>query len=123
MFWKKKPVDASTFQDRMCNKMFSNIQSLIFDLYAQAEKTITKSGVVDLYPEGADKEVAKEVFAAARYRLRYLIGALDTARAEYIRYCEENKDSFVTTRSSKWVFVHTSHDIVEQVYQNYYRRN
>ena len=87
-------------------------------LYEKTRQAITRVGVINLYPDGADRrkavsdaEEAKRIFIAA-------IGEYDTARMEYNNYIKKYAEKF---DSPKEEWTTTSHEIVEWAYKYYYK--
>ena len=83
---------------------------------AKATQVITCLGVIDLYPDGADRKKAVSDAEKAKQSLLVAIGAYDTARMEYNDYVEKNAEKF---DSPKKEWTTTSHEIVERAYRFY----
>lgn len=85
-------------------------------VYEKTTKVITRLGVIDLYPEGADRKKAVSDAEEAKHALIVAIGAYDTARMEYNNYIKKNTEKF---DSPKQEWATTSHEIVEWAYRYY----
>lgn len=81
---------------------------------------IIKRDVLDLYPEGPDKEQAKEDLAKTQRSLICHVGAYDARRQETIEYYKKNYEalSLYPSPESRW----TSHDVVEWAYKYKYKK-
>lgn len=113
----KKKTEINIFDEEMDNKnnaVFSAKESIRNKVY----DAIAKKGVIDLYPEGADKKKAVEDFEKAQKSLICSIGAYDSAVAEYKRYYTNNFEKI----SAKWIApgdFGSSHYLVEIFYKHY----
>lgn len=114
MFGKKK---------KPFNPYENRVDELLYEVWEErdrvCEKTtqvITRLGVIDLYPEGADRKKAVSDAEKAKQSLLVAIGAYDTARMEYNDYVEKNAEKFDNPKK-KWTT--TSHEIVEWAYRYY----
>lgn len=87
-------------------------------LYEKTRQVITRVGVIDLYPDGADRKKAVSDAEKAKQSLLVAIGAYDTARMEYNDYVEKNAEKF-DSHKEKWTT--TSHEIIEWAYKYYYK--
>ena len=85
-------------------------------LTAEAKQVITRLGVIDLYPDGADREKAVSDAEEAKHALIAAIGEYDTARMEYNNYIKKYAEMF---DSPKKEWTTTSHKIIEWIYQHY----
>ena len=85
-------------------------------LTAKTKQVITRLGVIDLYPDGADREKAVSDAEEAKHALIVAIGAYDTARMEYNNYIKKYAEKF---DSPKREWTTTSHEIIEWAYQYY----
>ena len=85
-------------------------------LTTKAKQVITRLGVIDLYPDGADRRKAVSDAEEAKHALIVAIGAYDTARMEYNNYIKKYAEMF---DSPKRELTTTSHEIIEWAYQYY----
>lgn len=87
-------------------------------LTAKAKQVITRLGVINLYPDGADRKKAVSDAEEAKQVLLVAIGAYDTARMEYNNYIKKYAEKF---DSPKREWTPTSHEIIECAYKYYYK--
>ena len=85
-------------------------------LTAKAKQVITRLGVINLYPDGADREKAVSDAEEAKHALIAAIGEYDTARMGYNNYIKKYAEMF---DSPKREWTTTSHEIIEWAYQYY----
>ena len=88
------------------------------NLIAKTEAVIRKKGVIDLYPEGADKNIAIKDCETAQYNLICAIGHYDARVQELQEYYSKNSE-YLSNYSSKSC---TSHEIIEIVYANFFKK-
>lgn len=110
---KKKPFNA--YENRV-DDLIHEVWEARDRLSAKAAQVITRLGVIDLYPEGADRKKAVSDAGEAKYSLLVAIGAYDTARMEYNNYIKKYAEKF---DSPKREWTTTSHEIIEWAYQYY----
>lgn len=113
MFKKKKPF----------NPYENRVDELLYEVWEErdrvrvkATQVITRLGVIDLYPDGADRKKAVSDAEKAKQSLLVAIGAYDTARMEYNNYVKKYTQMF---DSPKQEWTTTSHEIVEWAYRYY----
>lgn len=89
------------------------------DLMAQIPQLITKKNVIELYPDGADKNKAIADFEQTKQSLLTYIGAYDNIYNQLMRFdysrCQEMRTNKYQFKSA------TSHSIIEIAYSNFYR--
>ena len=85
-------------------------------LTAKTKQVITRLGVINLYPDGADREKAVSDAEEAKHALIVAIGVYDTARMEYNNYIKKYAEKFDTPKRERTI---TSHEIIECAYQYY----
>ena len=114
MFGKKK---------KPFNSYENRVDDLIYEVWetrdrltAKAKQVITRLGVINLYPDGADRKKAVSDAEEAKHALLVAIGAYDTARMEYNNYIKKYAEMF---DSPKREWTTTSHEIIEWAYQYY----
>lgn len=121
MFGKKNVV-VETATDRKMQELWLEGLEASSTLEERAHKVIERNGVIDLYPEGADKEAAKRDAEEAKRLLLCAIGHYDSVIAEITRLYKEHKGDLVVRseyRPDRWC---SSHDKVEMAYRNYFNR-
>lgn len=113
MFKKKKPVNL---YEKSADEYLYEVWERRDRLREKATQVITRLGVIDLYPEGADRKKAIFDAGEAKYSLLVAIGAYDTARMEYNNYIKKYAQMF---DSPKKEWTTTSHEIIEWAYRYY----
>lgn len=113
MFKKKKPFNI--YEER-ADEMLYEVWEERDRVKAKATQVITRLGVIDLYPESADRKKAVSDAGDAKYSLIVAIGAYDTARMEYNNYVKKYAQMFDNPKK-EWTT--TSHEIVEWAYRYY----
>lgn len=106
------------------NPYESHADEMIYELWEErnrlnekVKQIITRVGVINLYPDGADRKKAVSDAEKAKQSLLVAIGAYDTARMEYNDYIKKYAGQFESLRK-EWTT--TSHEVIERAYQNYY---
>lgn len=116
--FKKNKIIPNTY-DRQLKQLLVEWQENRDLLIGQVNILITKKNVIDLYPEGADKNKAIEDFKARqRFLLNYIARYDDT----YNQLMTFDYSKCAETISAKWQYEKaTSHNIIEIAYNNFYR--
>lgn len=114
MFGKKRQP-FNPYEDR-ADELLYKVWEERDRVYEKTTKVITRLGVIDLYPEGADRKKAVSDAEKAKQSLLVAIGAYDTAHMEYNDYIKKNTEKFNSPKQ-KWTT--TSHEIVEWAYRYY----
>lgn len=110
---KKKPFNP--YENRV-DELLYEVWEERDRVYEKTTQVITRLGVIDLYPEGADRKKAVSDAEKAKQSLLVAIGAYDTARMEYNDYVKKCAEKF---DSPKKEWTTTSHEIVEWAYRFY----
>lgn len=110
---KKKPFNS--YENR-ADELLYEVWEERDRVYEKTTQVITRLGVIDLYPEGADRKKAVSDVEKAKQSLLVAIGVYDTARMEYNDYVKKNTEKF---DSPKKEWTTTSHEIVEWAYRFY----
>ena len=79
--------------------------------------------MVNLYPDGPDKDRAKHDLEKAKYSLLCTITTADTAKSDLIRFINEHDGEFTTTID--WGRPGTeseSHTVIENTWRNFFLR-
>lgn len=85
-----------------------------------AKQVIIKNGVINLYPDGPDKEAAETESKKAKRTFLVAIGSYDGIRNDTLRYIKEHSDDFVTTIGWPLDYI-TSHEIIEHTYAEFFQ--
>lgn len=115
MFGKKKEKKFNPYENR-ADELLYEVWEERDRVYEKTTQVITRLGVIDLYPEGADRKKAVSDAEKAKQSLLVAIGAYDTARMEYNDYIKKSVEKF---DSPKKEWTTTSHEIVEWAYRYY----
>ena len=112
---KKKPFNS--YENRV-DDLIHEVWEARDRLYEKTRQAITRVGVINLYPDGADRRKAVSDAEEAKHALIVAIGAYDTACMEYNNYIKKYAEKF---DSPKEEWTTTSHEIVEWAYKYYYK--
>lgn len=118
MFGKNKPT--CTPLDKLIVEKHYEVRDAKCRLMAAAEKVIIANGVIDLYPEGADKVRAIEDAEARKHSLLCAIGAYDGRMQEYNELLK--REGARETTVGWFNEFSTSHEIIETVYRNFWKK-
>ena len=122
MFNKKKKVEIpqDNFYDRNVRIKWGELLRLEEQLHDQVKIVLIQKEVIELYPDGSDKDKAIKDFQQSQLSMIATIGSYDSCRADFQRYITEYRSLLVTTKD--WVGkVSSSHDIVENACLAFYR--
>lgn len=119
MFSNKKNNQPTALDNRISAKHGELVEAKS-RLMNAAVKVIIANGVIDLYPEGADKDHAIKDAEDRKYSLLCAIGAYDSLRRDYnelLKKMEERKTTlgYPTTYCS-------SHEVIEMAYRNFWKK-
>lgn len=118
MFGKNK--SACTPLDRLIMNKNQELVDAKTYLMPVAERVIIANGVIDLYPEGADKARAIEDAEARKHSLLCAIGAYDGRMQEYNDLLKREGAREIT---ANWTNnFSTSHKIIEIAYRNFWKK-
>ena len=84
------------------------------------ERYIIKTNVINLYPEGADKNIAIQEAEDSKYKLRNVISCYEQDRKDYINYLNAHRDKLEHCKTWTCNFP-KGHDAVEKFYQSFYK--
>lgn len=118
MFGKKEKIIA-TYEDKKAKDLNLAVGEAGRALRERVEKVIVCKDVIELYPEGPDKNKAIKDLEQAKYSLLCAIGHYDSALSEYKNYLIATQDKRVTTvyyNAHSWS---TSHQIIENQYKHF----
>lgn len=117
MFFKKEKCHVNIYEST-AHERFSDLCTKRDKLTSLVHKVITRKAVIDLYPDGADRDAAIKECEAAKRSLLCAIGAYDTSRMEYNDYVTKNVERFDTPHRP-WTV--TSHDFIAFAYRAYFQ--
>lgn len=118
LFGKKKEKKFNAYENH-ADELLYELQDTECHLEECIEKSIVRTGVVPLYPDGADRRKAQSDADEAKHSLLVAIGAFDTTRMIYNDYVNKNQEKFDNPRKP---WKSTSHEIIERVYRNFYKK-
>lgn len=116
MFNKKKPFNS---YENHADELLYEVQETHDHLIAKARQAITRTGVVSLYPDGADRTRAWSDCDKAKHSLLVAIGSYEGAQRAYNEYIKKNADKLDGARK---IWTASSHEIIEWAYENYYKK-
>ena len=119
MFGKKKVEIRDTSADLLVKKLANEITEASCRISERVAKVIFRNGVIELYPEGADKEKAKADAEKSKQSLLSAIAIYDDLANQYERaIAKEDRKTTIDYRSR----LMTSHEIVEKDYEYYMKK-
>ena len=111
MFLKKHSQPEWTPADRQRERLLLDYFAAETNLEEKAKAAIVRKGVIDLYPDGPDKDRAIKDFEAAQHSLLCAIGTVDGLRNDMRSYI------------ARWAVPSvniSSHTIIEKVYRDFF---
>ena len=114
----KKP----TIYDITLEEKFFDYQDAYIRLKEATEAVIIKKNVIDLYPDGADKNAAISSFKSAQIELICAIGHYDSTRADSRDYYQEQDKNDFYKDWSAIRSLKTSHALIEEIYENFFKK-
>lgn len=113
MFGKKKIEITDTAYDCLVKKLMRELTDARIEIEERVKKVICRIGVIELYPEGADKKRAQADAEKSKQTLLSAIGIYDDLARQY------NEALNKTDRKTTLYYgkVLTSHEIVEEAYR------
>lgn len=122
--FNKNVPETMSGADKAFAKMLDNLALAEGEVRAEAKNVIIKSGVVDLYLEGPDKEAARKAAENARQNLLCAIGSMDTLKADVRRYYNSHEAEFIEYAHRHYTFERfDSHKAVEQAYEMFFKKS
>ena len=116
MFFKKKDSHVNIYESA-AHERFSDLCTKRDKLTGWVCEVITRKAVIDLYPNGPDRNTAIKECEEAKRSLLCAIRAYDTSRMEYNDYVAKNVERFDTPHRP-WTV--TSHDFITFAYREYF---
>jgi hypothetical protein len=124
MLKKKKNCDIETLADKTIIDLYAKMTEVIGDLMESVEDVIIKTGAVNLYPNGTDKERAVKQAKVAKMSMLVTIGIYDDLRNQYGKALliprEERNKTNTKIYSSNFA---PSYRLVEIAYRNFYKNS
>lgn len=113
-----KPKKKTSLYEEHYQTLLNALRDAKETLMAKTETVICKKGVVDLYPEGADKAFAQTECEDAQHKLICAIGNYDARKQEAEKFYKEHWEQLYGY-ADKFA---TSHFIIEIVYKNFFKK-
>ena len=113
-----KPKKRTTWYEEHYKELLNALQDAKETLMTKTEKVICKKGVIDLYPEGADKAFAQTECENAQRELICAIGHYDGRQQEVEDFYKKHPEELYGY-TNKFA---TSHFIVEFVYKHFFKK-
>lgn len=101
MFLKKHSQPEWTPADRQRERLLLDYFAAETNLEEKAKVAIVRKGVIDLYPDGPDKDRAIKDFEAAQHSLLCAIGTVDGLRNDMRSYIAAHEKDFEAKKQSK----------------------
>lgn len=122
MFFNRNKPPVASPADFICAEKFRAVGDARFHLDECVKRVAIKQGVINLYPEGADKEAAVKEAEAAKYSLLCAIGTFDSLKQDFIDWYEIHKDELVTKVDFTPYRFKKSHTYVEMEYEKIFTK-
>lgn len=120
MFFRKYHQPVETAADKTRARLRHQLFTAQNHLKECVELVIVRQGVIDLYPDGPDKEKAKSDLDKAKRSLLCAIGTADGIRSDLLRYIKEHSSEFVVTAGwNDMNDYNTSHKVIERAWKNF----
>lgn len=119
MFFKKSIVKEKPPQAKRIDNLLTNITFFSCGLERHVKHMIVAKGVIDLYPDGADKKAAIEHYQDLQDRLINKIAQYDQTKKDYEDAVSKyhNDDYEICPK-----IIFSSHTIVENAYKDFYKK-
>ena len=120
LFNKKKSLaNKDTPLDKSLKAIEIEREDTVYSILERAKRVIICNGAIDIYPDGADKEVAKREAEKAKELLLCAIGHHDDIRRRYLEAINDTGERRTTTYYGS--NPPTSHYWVETAYEEFYQ--
>ena len=114
MFKKEKEEIFDTAYDLIVKRLANEVTKAAHTIYEEVEKVIIRLGVIELYPEGADKETAKRDAEISKQSLLNAIAIYDDLANQYEKAIAQNDRQTTFDYKRK---LSTSHELIEIAYK------
>lgn len=121
--FKKKQETLVTAYDTIYLDKWWAMQDAFNDLQESVEEVIVTTGIISLYPEGAEKEKTKKNADFEKSVLLCTIAKYDRLYDELVNYYLENKENLCKTTDFKPCQWETSYKCIEKVYRNFFKKH
>lgn len=113
--FKKKTKNTDTSADLQLKELYYPFIDLCDEFYSTIREVIVKKEVIEIYPDGADKNKAIKDYHFEQQHLLALIGEYDDLRDQISNFIKKNKEERHTT--AHWEIPQTSHATIETIYK------
>lgn len=113
--FKKKKKDLNTPADLQLKILWERHLDVSNNINTSIRNIIVKKGVIEIYPNGADKDKAIKDCEFEQRHLLALIGEYDDLRNQIDNLIKKTREERNTTIS--WRTPKTSHERIEQIYK------
>lgn len=117
MFGFKKNEPQESWADRQYEPLWNEVLAARRRLSECVDNVIIKSGVVDLYPEGEDKEVAKKAVEATKFLLLCAINRFNDKLNQLQNFYDKHKSDLVVLAHWDAYNWKDSHTYIEYEYE------
>lgn len=118
-----KKIKHPTIYDIQLEEKFFEYQDAYIRLKEATEAVIIKKKVIELYPDGADKDIAIANFKSAQTELICAVGHYDSTRADSRDYYYEHDENDFYKDWSVIRSLKDSHALIEEIYENFFKNN
>ena len=108
--------------DESYKVMWHTVTDAYDSLEKAAKMVIIRNGVIDLYPDGADRDRAIEDCEDAKHALLCAVEQYDSGLKELKTYFSDYYDELNECRDWNPARFSTSHEIVESVYEQMFKK-
>lgn len=117
----KKINKQPTIYDVKLEEKVFDFQKAFLRLKEATKAVIIKKNVIELYPDGADKNIAIASFKSAQVELLCAIGHYDSTRVDAQEYYQEHDKSDFYKDWSK-IHLPNSHSLIEETYGDFFKK-
>lgn len=111
--FKKKKKNADTPADLRLRNLWKQYLDVLNYLDNTVRKIIVKKEVIEIYPNGVDKDKAIKDYKFEQQHLLTLIAEYDDLRNQIVNFIKNNKEERYTT--AHWEIPRTSHETIETI--------
>lgn len=118
---KKKESVNQIYADHF-EEYLNKLQTAMWNLQDAVEEVLKKKDAVEVYPEGPDKEQAKQDLEKVKQSLICRVGYMDGRQQEAIDYYTAQFDKLEEFNYKHPNKYPTSHELIENEVKNYYHK-
>ena len=117
-----KKTKQPTIYDIKLEEKYLDHQDAYIRLKKATEAVIIKKNVIDIYPDGVDKDAAVASLKSAQIELICAIGNYDSTRTDTRDYYQEHDTSDFYKNWGVIRSLKTSHAVIEEIYKNFFKK-